>query len=267
MIVTTKYANHNRARLHGNNAYKQKGLALPLTLVLLLVMTLIGVATLRSTTMEENMTANSRLRQVAFNAAESALREAEIVSERLNGDEIRAKFFGLDIVTGLPKPRPDDSIPNQGDNCEGGDGGFCTPAQFTSGASPTPNGERWEDPVLNVWNNPERHIEYSGFADPQLNFEENGVIEAPKYIIEFLGNYDYREPNVRLTSQPNVRPKFEGAYRGNCRDAELNTLTPPNDEWPYCASDPRVFRVTVRATAGPPARQAVVFLQSTLRVP
>jgi len=265
MITATKQADNYAIHSHGIKAYKQQGLALPLTLILLLVMTLIGVATLRSTTMEENMTANSRLRQVAFNAAESTLREAEVVAQQLTGQETRALFFGLDTVTGSPKVRPDDNLANQGDNCEGGDGGFCTPAQFTSGASPAPDGERWEDPNLDVWNNPDRHIEYSDFANTNLNL--NGVFEAPKYIIEFLGNYDYREPNVRLASQPNIRPKFEGAYRGNCRDAVSNTLTPPNDEWPYCASDPSVFRVTVRATAGPPARQAVVFLQSTLRVP
>jgi len=266
IITTTNKANHNRKRLYGINAYKQHGLALPLTLILLLVMTLIGIATLRSTTMEENMTANSRLRQVAFNAAESTLREAEVVAERLTGQKRRVLFFGTDPVSGEPKLRPDENLPNKGDNCEGGDGGYCTPAQFTSPVTvPVPNGERWEDPDLDVWNNPDRHIEYSDFANTNLNL--NGVVEAPKYIIEFLGNYDYKEPNVRLASQPDIRPEFEGAYRGNCRNAESNELTPPNDVWPYCASDPSVYRVTVRATAGPPARQAVGMLQSTIRIP
>lgn len=237
------------------NPQKQQGLALPLTLILLLVMTMIGIATLRSTTMEENMTANSRLRQVAFNAAETTLREAETVVENLTGQSKRALFFGVGLT------RPIDTQVNTGDTCTDG---YCTAAQFTSPLSADPEGERWEDPVLDVWNNADRHIEYSNFADTDLDL--NGVIEAPKYIIEFLGNYDYKEVNVALATTPNVRPEFDGEYRGNCRN-DTNSLTSPNDIWPYCASDPGVYRVTVRATAGPPARQAIVTLQSTLRVP
>lgn len=285
MMAAKKKTDHtnisrlNMAAYKSRNSYnpqKQHGLALPLTLILLLVMTLIGIATLRSTTMEENMTANSRLRQVAFNAAESALREAERVAEGLSGRKRRVLFFGRD-ASGEPRLGPDESLPNIGDTCQGDnidddevdldsdEGGFCTPAQFTSPASVDAAGERWEDSTLDVWNNPDRHIEYRDFDNTNLNL--NGVIEAPKYIIEFLGNYDYKEPNVRLATEPSIRPEFAGVYRGNCRSTEDNSLTPPNDSWPYCAADPSVYRITVRATAGPTARQAVVMLQSTLRIP
>lgn len=235
--------------------FKQSGLALPLTLILLLVMTLIGIATLRSTTMEENMTANSRLRQVAFNAAETTLREAEVTVENLAGQRRRALFFGAD------KTRPIDTQINSGDTCTDG---YCTPAQFTSPASPAPQGERWEDPTLDVWNNPDRHFEYSNFMDNEL--ARNGVLEPPKYIIEFLGNFNYRELNVNLASQPNIRPKYDDDFVSSCEMAN-GLPKPPNDTWPYCPSDSGVYRVTVRATAGPPARQAVVTLQSTIRVP
>ena len=56
---------------------RQRGIALIVVLLLLLVMTLLGLASLRSTLMEERMAAATFDRSVAFQAAESALREAE----------------------------------------------------------------------------------------------------------------------------------------------------------------------------------------------
>ena len=55
----------------------QRGISLLTVLLLLLIMTVLGLASLRSTLMEEKMSGNSLDRGVAFQAAESALREAE----------------------------------------------------------------------------------------------------------------------------------------------------------------------------------------------
>jgi len=257
-----------------NRPFRQQGAALPFTLILLLVMTLIAIATLRTTTLEENMSANSRLRQIAFNAGESALVEAEKVVRSLRGQRRRSLFFGMErdpldqtVVNGadpLDIIAPDPSIENKGDTCVDG---FCTPAKYTSRAtaSTPPLFERWEDPNLDVWNTAGRHIEYANFANSGLANE--GVVTPPQYIIEFLGNFDSKPLNVNLGSDPTARPRFTGRYFGNCRDTNTNALIPPSNVWPYCASDPAVYRITVRATAGPPARQAVVFMQSTLQVP
>lgn len=57
----------------------QRGVVLVISLLLLLVLTLIGVAATRSTTLEERMTANQRDQNVAFEAAEAALRDGESV--------------------------------------------------------------------------------------------------------------------------------------------------------------------------------------------
>lgn len=234
---------------------KQSGLALPLTLILLFAMTLIAIATLRTTTMEENMTANSRLRQIAFNAAETALVEAtDVVNDLRNR---RARFIGDGTLV-----FPDPLVANLGDLCTDG---YCTPAKYNSPVSAAPNGERWEDTTLNVWGNADRHILFDGYDDSDL--DDEGVFEAPKYIIELLGNYDLREPNTALAGNRSARPRFSGAYTGNCRDPITNALQPPNDQWPFCASDAGVYRITVRATAGPSARQAVVLLQTTIRSP
>lgn len=55
----------------------QSGAALMVVLILLLVMTLLGLASLRGTLMEERMSANLLDRSLAFQAAEAALREGE----------------------------------------------------------------------------------------------------------------------------------------------------------------------------------------------
>lgn len=55
----------------------QRGVVLVISLLLLLVLTLIGIAATRSTAMEERMTANQRDQDVAFQAAEAALRDGE----------------------------------------------------------------------------------------------------------------------------------------------------------------------------------------------
>jgi type IV pilus assembly protein PilX len=56
---------------------RQHGAILIVSLLMLLVMTLIGVTAVSTTTLEEKMAGNARQRQLAFQAAESALREAE----------------------------------------------------------------------------------------------------------------------------------------------------------------------------------------------
>jgi type IV pilus assembly protein PilX len=60
---------------------RQRGAAtLMIVLILLLVMTLIGLASLRGTLMEEQMSFNTRDRSLAFQAAEAALREGELIA-------------------------------------------------------------------------------------------------------------------------------------------------------------------------------------------
>lgn len=59
---------------------RQRGVVLAVVLILLLVMTLLGLAALRGTLMEERMSANQFDRSLAFQAAEAALREGEALA-------------------------------------------------------------------------------------------------------------------------------------------------------------------------------------------
>jgi type IV pilus assembly protein PilX len=63
---------------------RQTGVALVTGLIFLVVMTIIVIAALRSSTLEERMAANARNRQLALQAAEAAMRDAE--GMLFNGD-------------------------------------------------------------------------------------------------------------------------------------------------------------------------------------
>jgi type IV pilus assembly protein PilX len=63
------------------NYKRQSGIALIISLIILLLLTIIMISAMRVTTMEEKMAGNSQSHNVAFQAAESALREAEAYIE------------------------------------------------------------------------------------------------------------------------------------------------------------------------------------------
>lgn len=60
---------------------RQTGAALIVSLVLLLIMTVLGVTAMRTTTLQERMAGNLRDNNLAFQAAEAALREGEDLLE------------------------------------------------------------------------------------------------------------------------------------------------------------------------------------------
>ena len=247
-----------------NNAMKTKinqGLALPVILLLLLVMTILGVTSLSSSTLQERMAAGQRLREIAFNFAETTLREGEIHAKSI-ASQIREgtlstqagatfTFFSTDF-NNLNNPFwklgfPSLSQVNAGDNCTGG---YCTPIEFDSteditGVAPA-NIERWLDAT--IWANPERHRVLEGFDEGQL--AEQDMAEAPKYIIELLGQLPLQET--------------EGEPNSVAVKCEKKTV--PNDGYPYCNKDPYFFRITARAVSGIGARTSVVMLQSTIVV-
>lgn len=63
--------------------HRQKGAVLVVTLMILLVVTLLTVSNMRSSVLEEKMAGNTSDRNVAFQAAESALREGEVFLESI----------------------------------------------------------------------------------------------------------------------------------------------------------------------------------------
>ena len=66
-----------------NNNNRQSGVVLVISLIVLLLLTIIGVTAMQMTGLEEKMAGNLRNHNTAFQAAESALREAEIYLDDL----------------------------------------------------------------------------------------------------------------------------------------------------------------------------------------
>jgi type IV pilus assembly protein PilX len=66
-------------------AFRQSGAALVVVLMLLVVITLLGLASMRGAIMQERMAANTISRGLAFQAAEAGLRQAEIVVRDASG--------------------------------------------------------------------------------------------------------------------------------------------------------------------------------------
>lgn len=60
-----------------SNPTRQQGSALLVSLIILVVMTLLGLSGMRTSVMEEKMAGNMRDNELAFQAAEAALRDAE----------------------------------------------------------------------------------------------------------------------------------------------------------------------------------------------
>ena len=65
------------SRIPAGRRRRQRGVVLFISLLLLLVLTLIGLAATRNTTLDERLAANRRDRDLAFQAAEAALRGGE----------------------------------------------------------------------------------------------------------------------------------------------------------------------------------------------
>jgi type IV pilus assembly protein PilX len=75
------------------HSHAQRGVALVVALVLLLVATLLGLAASRGTALQERMSSNSYDRSLAFQRSEAALRAAE---EQISNDWRIASLGGID---------------------------------------------------------------------------------------------------------------------------------------------------------------------------
>jgi len=198
---------------------KQRGVALITALILLLVLTVVGVSSLANTVLEERMAGNMRERQIALQAAEAALREGErrVRSESNIHERV---FYNNGVSDGDP------TADNDGDSCRNG---YCLPRERAE--APT-TCERWalsgNDCVgfLNVWNTAGRHHTYQ--LTSSLTPDSSLNLPAPKYIIEFLA----------YTPAPGAISNCDSDGNG------VNDTPPGTENWPYCPSDPQLYRIT-----------------------
>ncbi len=146
-----KHLSSNNLILRNILLQQQSGVVLIISLIMLLLLTLIGVTAIQTTSLEEKMAGNLRNRNLAFQAAESALRDAEQFIQGTNTAFNPLKYSGG---------------PFQGADCVSGLCPTTTPATWaTSGFDWTAKGRL-----------------YSGTIP--------GIVKQPCYVIELIGKKD-----------------------------------------------------------------------------
>lgn len=135
--------------------FAQRGVALFVSLVFLVILTLLGVAAFQSATLQEKMSGNLRDQSIAFQSAEAALRDGEsVVAATLN----IATPAGYSCTGGLCRPTFCDS------------GGTCTPAAGTP---------QWQ----NVSWAP------ASTTTVMISSGISGVAQQPRYLIEKMNSF------------------------------------------------------------------------------
>jgi len=183
-------------------AVRQKGAVLVVGLLILLVMTVLGVAAMSSTTLQERMANNNRQQQVAFQATEVALRAAETyLSNSISSvTALNTNFNSAAPVAGL----------------------YAERAPMTGVATyPLPAG-------FNIYND----NDWLAAGNAVEVNTVTSVTQRPRYIIEYVGRVgpppndysgkkpDTRQYGFRITAigwgegaAPNARYLLQSSYR------------------------------------------------------
>lgn len=233
---------------------QQRGAVLAIALILLVVVTLLGLSSIKTVSQQEKMVSHSYDRSLAYQFAEAALREGE-AQARIQAQTLNASFpTDQYIADGAACPANDPSI----NKCVNG---LC--------ATPDPDcTPRWANATFNGW------TQYNGVA-AITNASGNTLSITPEYFIEIL------RP-TGSTCAPGAL-SFDQACNASYPDPDdhskppLNVFNPPLKCVPSCTllgsplypttlyqcCDFYRYRITARAAL--PGRAAVI-LQSVLSV-
>jgi len=143
---------------------RQQGAILIVSMLLLLVMTLLGITAVSTTTLEEKMASNNRQRQLAFQAASSALRDAEtwMRTNLRTVSQFETTFNGTPLeLYWVRQPTPGDDI-------------RAVPMDIYDGYAWTVgNSQQPPTNVTTAINKPRYVIEYMGrIGEPPLDYTE-----------------------------------------------------------------------------------------------
>ena len=149
---------------------RQEGAILVIALLFLVLLTIIGVSSISGVTLEEKMASNLREQNVAFQAAESALRDAEI-----------------DLESGIGGTGNRDPMTVAANFASD-----CTTA-FTNGVCRQPAAPpgTWQTEIVTVsswnWTDTNKTVAYGRFTGATAL---TGVFRQPRYVIEYLQEKD-----------------------------------------------------------------------------
>ncbi|MDR2209337.1 MAG: hypothetical protein LBE22_10250 [Azoarcus sp.] len=134
----------------------QRGASLIIAMILLLVMSLVAAASLRSTLMQERMSSNTYDRDLAFQSAEAGLRMGERQAEKAD----------LTALSGCQSPKPSTGLYRNTDPA------LC-PQPLWEGPAPGASGSYWHDAQNDA-------------GSDDISFSSNNLSLAPYYIVELI---------------------------------------------------------------------------------
>jgi type IV pilus assembly protein PilX len=154
---------------------RQQGAILVIALLFLVLLTIIGISSISSVTLEERMAGNLREQTTAFQAAESALRDAEIDLEKdIGGTGTRdpmtiAVHFAIDCSGSF--------------GTGAADKGACRQPAAPAGT--------WQTEIVTAsawnWTDANKTVAYGTYTGAPA---VAGVARQPRYVIEYLQEKD-----------------------------------------------------------------------------
>jgi len=223
---------------------RQRGIALVSSLLLLLAITLIGVTSLRMNLSSEEMASNSYLRDQALQAAQLGLEFGEAYV-RSQPTAIADAVFRSNGATDN-----DFDNGNDGDDCTNG---HCIPSNYI--ANNTDTGQ-WVLSDNDVWDNGDNIAVPAAITSQFFPTGGSQPPFPPRFIVEFMGHTQGVQGGEQIASKCDTLPQD-----GIVTEAEGRTT------YPFCLTDPRLFRITALGTSGSAANPVEVILQSTLITP
>lgn len=162
------------------NSSSQKGIALLVSLLMLIVVTLLGLSSIRTVLQEERMTGNTYDRSLSFQAAEAALRAGEALA--LAQSQTTPPNGGFPSASGSYTDSTSGSCPS---------GYFTNATLCTNGYCKIPDvdcGARWETSTFNGWQN------VTGLSLGSI------VSGTPQFFVEYLGGNFPCQPDTSTTT-------------------------------------------------------------------
>jgi type IV pilus assembly protein PilX len=155
--------------------HRERGASLIVSLVLLIAVLMLGISAAYIALQGERATRNERDRQIAFQAAEAALMDAELDIQNASGAQSRSDLFSKNSRIGFPG---DDE-----EACHAGDDqylGLCKPA--VAGAIPT-----WVTVDFTATGSKARSVPFGKFTGQSFQTAKGALPErVPRYIIELM---------------------------------------------------------------------------------
>ena len=170
---------------------RERGAALIISLILMVLITLVGVASLRNVVLEEKMASNFYDRSLAFQSAEAGLRAGEAVADaQASATPRHAQALAL-------------AIPVNNTQCSSScSGGLCSPpGAFCEG--------RWNQAGFTGWTNA---------TSVTLNTQAGS---SPQYFVEFLGNTYPCDPSQPLVNNTCARYRISARSQAGADRAEV----------------------------------------------